>query len=68
MKTTMKQFVQEHGEDIGRGFFGMFGTGAGIGISFSQSIEMWLRIASLCVGLAIGIATLIQIIRNMRKP
>ena len=45
----------------------MFGTGAGVGISLSQSIEVWLRIASLCVGLAIGIATLIQIIRNMRK-
>ena len=63
----MKEFIEEHAREIGRGFFGMFGTGAGVGISLSQSIEVWLRIASLCVGLAIGIATLIQIIRNIRK-
>jgi hypothetical protein len=36
-------------------------------ISILPQIEIWLRVLSLAVGLAVGIASLISIIRNMKK-
>jgi hypothetical protein len=43
---------------IQRGFIGATGTGTGLAISSLHELETWLRIASLSVGLLIGVITL----------
>lgn len=36
-------------------------------VSGLSELELWLRLLSLCVGITVGIASLISIIRNSRK-
>jgi hypothetical protein len=50
-------------------FKGTLGTGApllGVVVSLSQ-VEAWLRITSLVIGCAVGIASFISIVRKRKK-
>jgi hypothetical protein len=49
------------------GITGVIATATSVGISFLPEIEQWLRIGSLCIGIVVGIASLIVIIRNWNK-
>jgi len=49
------------------GMAGIFATATSVGISFLPEIEQWLRMGSLCIGIVVGIASLIVIIRNWNK-
>jgi hypothetical protein len=53
-------------EITARGVLGMFATGAGLAASL-QDWEAGLRVASLVVGLAVGIVTLVLLLRG-KKP
>jgi hypothetical protein len=51
-------------------FSGLLGTSASFGgvfVSLLPHIETGIRIASLSVGLAVGIATLVHMVRQLRK-
>lgn len=37
-------------------------------LSALPEVEAWLRIASLCVGLAVGAVTLFSLVRKLRNP
>jgi hypothetical protein len=49
------------------GMAGMFATATSVGISFLPEIEQWLRMGSLCIGIVVGIASLVVIVRNWNK-
>lgn len=49
------------------GATGVLATGASIGISMLPEVEAWLRIASLIVGILVGIGSLIVLYKNYKK-
>jgi hypothetical protein len=49
------------------GMAGMFATATSVGISLLPEVEAWLRIASLLVGIAVGIGSLAVIVRSWNK-
>jgi len=49
------------------GMAGVLATATSVGISFLPEVEAWLRIASLIVGIAVGIGSLIVIAKNWNK-
>ena len=49
------------------GLMGVMATATSIGISFLPEVEAWLRIASLLVGISVGIGSLAVIVRNWNK-
>jgi hypothetical protein len=49
------------------GAAGMIATATSIGISMLPEIEAWLRIASLVVGILVGIGSLIVLYKNYKK-
>lgn len=52
--------------DMVKGFVGVSFPAFGAAVSLSQ-VEAWLRIASLVVGLAVGIASFISIVRKRKS-
>jgi hypothetical protein len=49
---------------------GLIGSATSIGAaiySMLPHLEAWMRLASVAVGLAVGIATLIKILRDLRR-
>ena len=49
-------------------FTGLVATASGITLSMLPEIEAWLRIASLVIGCAVGLASLYAILRNRKHP
>ena len=52
---------------LNAGMTGILATAASVGISLLPEIEAWLRIASLLVGIAVGIGSLIVLAKNWHK-
>lgn len=52
---------------LNAGMAGVIATATSIGISLLPEIEAWLRIASLLVGITVGIGSLAVIIKNWNK-
>lgn len=50
-----------------KGAVGMSATTGGMYVSLLSQVEAWLRIISLLVGITVGVATLISIIRNKNR-
>jgi hypothetical protein len=48
-------------------FFGIGFPAAGVAVSLLSAVEQWLRIASLLVGIAAGIVSIVSIARKLRK-
>jgi len=49
------------------GMAGVLATATSVGISLLPEVEQWLRIISLIVGIAVGLGSLIVIVRNWNK-
>ena len=49
-------------------FTGLVATASGLTLSMLPEIEAWLRIASLVIGCAVGLASLYAILRNRKHP
>ena len=49
-------------------FTGLVATATGITVSLLPEIEAWLRVASLVIGCAVGIASFIVILRKWDVP
>jgi uncharacterized membrane protein YgaE (UPF0421/DUF939 family) len=49
------------------GITGIIATATSIGISLLPEIEAWLRVVSLIIGIAVGIASLVVIYENWNK-
>jgi len=46
---------------------GLLATATSVGISMLPEVEAWLRIASLLVGIAVGVGSLAVIVRSWNK-
>ena len=49
-------------------FTGLLATASGITLSMLPELEAWLRVASLVIGCAVGLASLYAILRNKKHP
>ena len=59
-----RETFNHHLDDLLRGMVGAGSSILAFAVSQLETIEAWLRIASLIVGIAVGIASLISIIRR----
>jgi hypothetical protein len=49
------------------GMAGVIATATSVGISFLPEVEQWLRIASLIIGILVGIGSLVVLAKNWNK-
>jgi|688.fasta_scaffold06952_5 hypothetical protein len=59
-----------NGDQLKSAATGLVGSATSIGAavySMLPHLEAWMRLASVAVGLAVGIVTLIKILRDLRK-
>jgi zinc transporter ZupT len=60
-------FLQSHLSTVERGALGTFASLGSAAVSFAAHVEMYLRVAGLLVGLAVGVVTLISVLHDLRK-
>lgn len=46
-----------------KGVLGVSAVGGGLGVSLAE-VEQWMRIGSLAIGMAVGVATFVSIVRK----
>lgn len=54
-------------DDLAKGIIGTASPVIGVITSFQEQLEFWLRFGGLVVGLAVGVATFVSIVRNWKK-
>ena len=59
--------LQTHMTTVERGALGTFASLGSAAVSMVAHVELYLRIAGLCVGLAVGIITLLSVYHDLRK-
>jgi hypothetical protein len=52
---------------LDKGLLGTVATTGTVAVSFMQTLEVYLRVAGLVIGLAIGLVTLLSVIRDYRR-
>jgi hypothetical protein len=52
---------------VERGVLGTFASLGSAAVSMVSQLEVYLRIAGLCVGLAVGIVTLLSVYHDLKK-
>ena len=57
----------EHLTTVERGALGTFASLGSAAVSMVAHVELYLRIAGLCVGLAVGVITLLSVYHDLRK-
>jgi hypothetical protein len=60
-------FMQDHLTTVERGALGTFASLGSAAVSMVSQLELYLRVAGLCVGLAVGVVTLISVLHDLRK-
>ncbi len=60
-------YWHEHLSTVERGALGTFASLGSAAVSMVSQLEVYLRVAGLCVGLAVGIITLISVWHDLRK-
>jgi uncharacterized protein (DUF983 family) len=48
------------------GTVGVTSTALAVSVSFTSHVESWLRLISLLVGIAVGVATLISLLKKLK--
>ena len=59
--------LQTHMTTVERGALGTFASLGSAAVSMVSHLEVYLRIAGLMVGLAVGVVTLISVLKDLRK-
>jgi hypothetical protein len=60
-------YMQTHFSTVERGALGTFASIGSAAVSMVSQLELYLRVAGLCVGLAVGVVTLISVLHDLRK-
>ena len=60
-------FAQHHLSTVERGALGTFASIGSAAVSLVSQHEVYLRVAGLMVGLAVGIVTLISVLHDLRN-
>ena len=58
--------LHNHLSTVERGALGTFASIGSAAVSLVSQLEVYLRVAGLCVGLAVGIVTLISVLHDLR--
>jgi hypothetical protein len=59
--------LHSHMSTVERGVLGTFASLGSAAVSMVSQLEVYLRIAGLCVGLAVGVVTLLSVLHDLRK-
>lgn len=59
--------LHSHLSTVERGALGTFASIGSAAVSLVTHLEVYLRVAGLCVGLAVGVVTLISVLHDLRK-
>ena len=59
--------LHHHLTTVERGALGTFASIGSAAVSMVSQLEVYLRVAGLCVGLAVGVVTLISVLHDLRK-
>jgi hypothetical protein len=59
--------LQHHMTTVERGALGTFASIGSAAVSLVSHLEVYLRVAGLLVGLAVGIVTLISVLHDLRR-
>ena len=60
-------YWQSHLSTVERGALGTFASLGSAAVSMVSHLELYLRVAGLCVGLAVGVITLISVYHDLRR-
>ena len=60
-------YWHQHLTTVERGALGTFASLGSAAVSMVAHVELYLRVAGLCVGLAVGVITLISVYHDLRK-
>ena len=60
-------YLQTHFSTVERGALGTFASIGSAAISMVSHLEVYLRVAGLCVGLLVGVVTLISVYHDLRR-
>jgi hypothetical protein len=60
-------FMHDHLTTVERGALGTFASIGSAAVSLVSQLEVYLRVAGLCVGLAVGVVTLISVLHDLRR-
>ena len=60
-------YWHSHLSTVERGALGTFASLGSAAVSMVSHVELYLRIAGLCVGLAVGIVTLLSVYHDLRR-
>jgi len=60
-------YWHEHLTTVERGALGTFASLGSAAVSMVSHLEVYLRVAGLMVGLAVGVVTLISVNKDLRK-
>ena len=60
-------YMQQHFSTVERGALGAFASIGSAAVSMDSQLEVYLRIAGLCVGLAVGVVTLLSVLHDLKK-
>lgn len=59
--------LHHHLSTVERGALGTFASIGSAAVSMVSQLEVYLRVAGLLVGLAVGVVTLISVLHDLRK-
>jgi hypothetical protein len=59
--------LQQHMTTVERGALGTFASLGSAAVSMVSHLEVYLRVAGLCVGLAVGVVTLLSVLHDLRR-
>jgi hypothetical protein len=60
-------YWQQHLTTVERGALGTFASLGSAAVSMVSHLEVYLRVAGLMVGLAVGVVTLISVVKDLRR-
>ena len=60
-------FLHSHMSTVERGALGTFASLGSAAVSMVSHLEVYLRVAGLCVGLLVGVVTLLSVLHDLRK-
>jgi hypothetical protein len=60
-------FLHSHMSTVERGALGTFASLGSAAVSMVSHLEVYLRVAGLCIGLAVGIVTLLSVLHDLRR-
>jgi hypothetical protein len=60
-------YLHHHFSTVERGALGTFASIGSAAISLVSQLEVYLRVAGLIVGLAVGVVTLISVLHDLRR-